>query len=88
VKRFGVRVVAIENILVDVPVKWPDGKTTMASREQSFARCSASGKRVHMVPLMPGDDVPAVGARMKLLVPGPTDGQGARPLLIDRGGDL
>lgn len=87
-KHFGVRVVAIESILVKVPVTWPDGKVTEAPKEQSFAKCTASGKRVHMVPLMPEDDVPKVGARMKLLVPGPLDGADARPILVGRGDSL
>jgi hypothetical protein len=84
VKHFGVRVVALESQLVKVPVTWPDGKVTEAPKEQLFARCSAKGRSVHMVPLMPEDDVPAVGARMKLLVPGPADGAGARPILMER----
>lgn len=83
-KHFGVKVIAVESLIVKAPVTWPDGKVTEAPREQRFAKCTASGKRVHMVPLMPEDDVPAVGARMKLLVPGPTDGDGARPILVDR----
>ena len=83
-KKFGVRVVAIESMLVKVPVTWPDGKVTEAPKEQTFARCTASGKRVHMVPLMPEDEVPRVGAKMKLLVPGPADGAGARPILMER----
>ena len=83
-KRFGVRVVSVESILVKVPVQWPDGKVTEAPREQKFAKCTASRSRIHMVPLMPEDDVPAVGARMKLLVPGVIDGPGARPILVDR----
>jgi hypothetical protein len=84
VKHFGVRVVAIESMLVKVPVTWPDGAVTEKPVEQSFARCTASGRRVHMVPLMPEDDVPSVGARMKLCVPGPTDGRDARPILMER----
>jgi hypothetical protein len=84
VKKFGVRVVAVESQLVKAPVTWPDGTVTQAPREQLFARCTASGKRVHMVPLMKEDDVPRVGARMRLWVPGPTDGEGARPILVDR----
>jgi hypothetical protein len=87
-KHFGVKVVAVESIIVKVPVTWPDGKVTDAPREQKFARCSASGARVHMVPLMPEDEVPVVGARMKLLVPGPIDGSGARPILVERTASL
>ena len=83
-KHFGVRVVAVEKMLVKVPVTWPDDKVTEAPREMPFARCTASGKRVHMVPLLPEDDVPKVGARMKLCVPGPTDGRDARPILMER----
>ncbi len=83
-KRFGVKVIAIESQIVKVPVTWPDGKVTESPREQRFARCSAKGASVHMVPLMPEDDVPSVGSRMKLLVPGPTDGSNARPILVDR----
>lgn len=87
-KHFGIRVVAVKKMLVKVPVTWPDGKVTEAPREMSFARCTASGRRVHMVPLMAEDEVPKVGARMKLLVPGPLDGADARPILVGRGGDL
>ena len=83
-KRFGVRVVSVESILVKVPVQWPDGKVTEAPREQKVAKCTASRSRIHMVPLMPEDDVPSVGARMKLCVPGPTDGRDARPILMER----
>ena len=83
-KHFGVKVVAIESILVTVPVKWPDGNVTEKPQEQLFAKCTAARSRVHMVPLMPEDDVPSVGARMKLCVPGPTDGRDARPILMER----
>lgn len=83
-KKFNVRVVEVETQLVKVPVTWPDGHVTEKPVEQLFARCTAAGKNVHMVPLMPEDDVPAVGARMKLCVPTAADGPGARPLLMER----
>lgn len=83
-KKFGVRVVAVETQVVKVPLTWPDGKVTEAPREQLFARCSAKGRSVHMVPLLPEDDVPEVGARMRLLVPGPADGADTRPILVER----
>lgn len=83
-KHFGVKVVSVESIIVKVPVTWPDGNVTEAPREQRFAKCTASGNRLHMVPLMPEDDIPRVGARMKLCVPGANDGRDVRPILMER----
>ena len=80
-RHFGVRVVAVES----VPVSLADEKTIIKPREQLFARCSAKGGSVHMVPLIPEDEVPPIGARMKLCVPTVSDGKGARPILVERG---